>query len=115
MMSDFKSLQHLISSCNFITTLLFKTMFFGNRDFPVLLENGHVIDRDQIYVSVVDRGPDGVPLSSAFDRRLKDYAHSERFLKTSRIILKGIFSNCLTECWMQNCIFTHSDHRSLKL
>ncbi|XP_038164925.1 regulator of telomere elongation helicase 1 [Cyprinodon tularosa] len=38
-------------------------------NFPVLLENGHVIDRDQIFVSVVDRGPDGVFLSSAFDRR----------------------------------------------
>ncbi|XP_047221537.1 regulator of telomere elongation helicase 1 isoform X3 [Girardinichthys multiradiatus] len=37
--------------------------------FPVLLENGHVIDRDQIFVSVIDRGPDGVLLSSAFDRR----------------------------------------------
>uniref|UniRef100_A0A3B5KR97 Regulator of telomere elongation helicase 1 n=1 Tax=Xiphophorus couchianus TaxID=32473 RepID=A0A3B5KR97_9TELE len=37
--------------------------------FPVLLENGHVIDRDQIFVSVIDRGPDGVHLSSAFDRR----------------------------------------------
>lgn len=37
--------------------------------FPVLLENGHVIDRDQIFVSVIDRGPDGVVLSSAFDRR----------------------------------------------
>lgn len=28
-----------------------------------------MIDRDQIFVSVVDRGPDGVQLSSAFDRR----------------------------------------------
>ncbi|XP_068605781.1 regulator of telomere elongation helicase 1 [Brachionichthys hirsutus] len=38
-------------------------------DFPVTLENGHVIQRDQIFVGVVDRGPDGVNLSSAFDRR----------------------------------------------
>ncbi|XP_041859068.1 regulator of telomere elongation helicase 1 [Melanotaenia boesemani] len=37
--------------------------------FPVCLENGHVIERDQIFVSVIDRGPDGVHLSSAFDRR----------------------------------------------
>ncbi|RVE71231.1 hypothetical protein OJAV_G00072690 [Oryzias javanicus] len=37
--------------------------------FPVSLENGHVIERDQIFVSVVPRGPDGVLLSSAFDRR----------------------------------------------
>ncbi|XP_061758411.1 regulator of telomere elongation helicase 1-like isoform X2 [Nerophis ophidion] len=37
--------------------------------FPVSLENGHVIERDQIFVSVIERGPDEVPLSSAFDRR----------------------------------------------
>ncbi|XP_029968849.1 regulator of telomere elongation helicase 1 [Salarias fasciatus] len=37
--------------------------------FPVSLENRHVIERDQIFVSVIERGPDGVPLSSAFDRR----------------------------------------------
>ncbi|XP_076596702.1 regulator of telomere elongation helicase 1 isoform X1 [Chaetodon auriga] len=38
-------------------------------DFPVSLENSHVIERDQIFVSVIDQGPDGVQLSSAFDRR----------------------------------------------
>uniref|UniRef100_UPI0037E8D6A8 regulator of telomere elongation helicase 1 n=1 Tax=Semicossyphus pulcher TaxID=241346 RepID=UPI0037E8D6A8 len=38
-------------------------------EFPVTLENGHVIERDQIFVSVIDRGPDRVELSSAFDRR----------------------------------------------
>ncbi|KAM4562897.1 regulator of telomere elongation helicase 1 [Odontesthes bonariensis] len=38
-------------------------------NFPVRLENGHVIERDQIFVTVIDRGPDGVHLSSAFDRR----------------------------------------------
>ncbi|XP_040927591.1 regulator of telomere elongation helicase 1 isoform X3 [Betta splendens] len=37
--------------------------------FPVSLENRHVIERDQIFVSIIDRGPDGVHLSSAFDRR----------------------------------------------
>ncbi|KAG7471984.1 hypothetical protein MATL_G00103730 [Megalops atlanticus] len=39
------------------------------RPFPVCLENPHVIQRDQIFVSVIDKGPDGVQLSSAFDRR----------------------------------------------
>ncbi|XP_074538180.1 regulator of telomere elongation helicase 1 [Halichoeres trimaculatus] len=38
-------------------------------EFPVTLENSHVIERDQIFVSVIDRGPDGIELSSAFDRR----------------------------------------------
>lgn len=39
------------------------------REFPVHLENGHVIERDQIFVGVIPQGPDGVHLSSAFDRR----------------------------------------------
>ncbi|XP_047464709.1 regulator of telomere elongation helicase 1 isoform X1 [Mugil cephalus] len=38
-------------------------------EFPVCLENSHVIERDQIFVSIIERGPDGVKLSSAFDRR----------------------------------------------
>ncbi|XP_061696946.1 regulator of telomere elongation helicase 1 isoform X2 [Syngnathoides biaculeatus] len=37
--------------------------------FEVFLENSHVIERDQIFVSVIEQGPDRVPLSSAFDRR----------------------------------------------
>uniref|UniRef100_A0A4W4EBL9 Regulator of telomere elongation helicase 1 n=1 Tax=Electrophorus electricus TaxID=8005 RepID=A0A4W4EBL9_ELEEL len=37
--------------------------------FPVCLENPHVIGQDQIFVSIVDKGPDGVQLSAAFDRR----------------------------------------------
>ncbi|XP_041801882.1 regulator of telomere elongation helicase 1 isoform X2 [Chelmon rostratus] len=38
-------------------------------EFPVSLENSHVIGQDQIFVSIIDQGPDGVQLSSAFDRR----------------------------------------------
>ncbi|XP_052338849.1 regulator of telomere elongation helicase 1 isoform X1 [Oncorhynchus keta] len=37
--------------------------------FPVCLENPHVIQHDQIFVSIIDCGPDSVQLSSAFDRR----------------------------------------------
>ncbi|KAJ8016436.1 hypothetical protein DPEC_G00007190 [Dallia pectoralis] len=37
--------------------------------FPVCLENPHVIQNDQIFVTIIDRGPDSVQLSSAFDRR----------------------------------------------
>ncbi|XP_046714369.1 regulator of telomere elongation helicase 1 isoform X2 [Silurus meridionalis] len=37
--------------------------------FPVSLENPHVIQKDQIFVSIIDKGPDGVQLSTAFDRR----------------------------------------------
>lgn len=37
--------------------------------FPVCLENPHIIDRNQLWVGVIPRGPDGVQLSSAYDKR----------------------------------------------
>nr|XP_025720790.1 regulator of telomere elongation helicase 1 isoform X4 [Callorhinus ursinus] len=40
--------------------------------FPVCLENPHVIDKQQIWVGIVPKGPDGAQLSSAFDRRFSD-------------------------------------------
>ncbi|XP_062949511.1 LOW QUALITY PROTEIN: regulator of telomere elongation helicase 1 [Cynocephalus volans] len=40
--------------------------------FPVCLENPHVIDKHQIWVGVVPRGPDRAQLSSAFDKRFSE-------------------------------------------
>ncbi|XP_053055661.1 regulator of telomere elongation helicase 1 isoform X5 [Acinonyx jubatus] len=40
--------------------------------FPVCLENPHVIDKHQIWVGIVPKGPDGAQLSSAFDKRFSD-------------------------------------------
>ncbi|XP_023375622.1 regulator of telomere elongation helicase 1 isoform X9 [Pteropus vampyrus] len=40
--------------------------------FPVSLENPHVIDKHQIWVGIVPKGPDGTQLSSAFDKRFSD-------------------------------------------
>ncbi|XP_006873443.1 PREDICTED: regulator of telomere elongation helicase 1 [Chrysochloris asiatica] len=40
--------------------------------FPVCLENPHVIDKHQIWVGIIPKGPDGVQLSSAFDRRFSE-------------------------------------------
>uniref|UniRef100_G3TN93 Regulator of telomere elongation helicase 1 n=1 Tax=Loxodonta africana TaxID=9785 RepID=G3TN93_LOXAF len=40
--------------------------------FPVCLENPHVIDKHQIWVGIIPKGPDGAQLSSAFDRRFSD-------------------------------------------
>ncbi|MFT7804710.1 regulator of telomere elongation helicase 1 isoform X3 [Arapaima gigas] len=37
--------------------------------FPVCLENPHVIQRDQIFVRVIEKGPDNIQLSSAYERR----------------------------------------------
>lgn len=59
-------LEGRVESYIFNTLILF---YFICREFPVHLENGHVIERDQIFVGVIPQGPDGVHLSSAFDRR----------------------------------------------
>ncbi|KAE8574306.1 hypothetical protein XENTR_v10003373 [Xenopus tropicalis] len=40
--------------------------------FPVSLENPHVIDKHQIWVGIVPRGPDGSQLSSSYDRRFSE-------------------------------------------
>nr|XP_036862434.1 regulator of telomere elongation helicase 1 isoform X6 [Manis javanica] len=40
--------------------------------FPVCLENPHVINKHQIWVGIVPKGPDGAQLSSAFDKRFSD-------------------------------------------
>uniref|UniRef100_A0A8C5K3I3 Regulator of telomere elongation helicase 1 n=1 Tax=Jaculus jaculus TaxID=51337 RepID=A0A8C5K3I3_JACJA len=40
--------------------------------FPVCLENSHVIDRHQLWVGVIPKGPDGVQLSSAYDKRFSE-------------------------------------------
>uniref|UniRef100_A0A8C9PFX4 Regulator of telomere elongation helicase 1 n=1 Tax=Spermophilus dauricus TaxID=99837 RepID=A0A8C9PFX4_SPEDA len=40
--------------------------------FPVCLENPHVIDRHQLWVGVIPKGPDGAQLSSAFDKRFSE-------------------------------------------
>lgn len=65
----FQSFAFNIQANQQLISVLCHACCFLIREFPVSLENSHVIDRDQIFVSVVDRGPDGVQLSSAFDRR----------------------------------------------
>ncbi|XP_047390881.1 regulator of telomere elongation helicase 1 isoform X2 [Sciurus carolinensis] len=40
--------------------------------FPVRLENPHVIDKHQLWVGVIPKGPDGAQLSSAFDKRFSE-------------------------------------------
>ncbi|XP_028926263.1 regulator of telomere elongation helicase 1 isoform X1 [Ornithorhynchus anatinus] len=40
--------------------------------FPVSLENPHVIDKHQIWVGIVPKGPDGAQLSSAYDKRFSE-------------------------------------------
>ncbi|XP_015152087.2 regulator of telomere elongation helicase 1 isoform X3 [Gallus gallus] len=45
--------------------------------FPVLLENPHVIDKRQLWVGIIPKGPDGTVLNSAYERRFsEDYLSS---------------------------------------
>lgn len=37
--------------------------------FPVLLENPHVIDKRQLWVGIIPKGPDGAVLNSTYERR----------------------------------------------
>ncbi|CAJ1055220.1 regulator of telomere elongation helicase 1 isoform X1 [Xyrichtys novacula] len=62
-------------------------------EFPVTLENSHVIERDQIFVSVVDQGPDKTELSSAFDRRFNPENMSSlgnTVVNLSRVVPHGL-------------------------
>ncbi len=43
--------------------------FHESREFPVRLENPHVIASDQIWVGVVPVGPSGHPLNSSYRTR----------------------------------------------
>ncbi|KAM4034072.1 regulator of telomere elongation helicase 1 isoform 2-T2 [Anomaloglossus baeobatrachus] len=61
--------------------------------FPVSLENPHVIEKHQIWVGVVPRGPDRAQLSSAFDRRFSpDYLSSlgKTIGNISRVVPHGL-------------------------
>lgn len=37
--------------------------------FPVSLENPHVIDKHQLWVGIIPKGPDGTVLTSTYERR----------------------------------------------
>ncbi|XP_009997011.1 PREDICTED: regulator of telomere elongation helicase 1 [Chaetura pelagica] len=45
--------------------------------FPVCLENPHVIEKHQLWVGIIPKGPDGTVLTSTFERRFsEDYLSS---------------------------------------
>ncbi|XP_015423190.1 PREDICTED: regulator of telomere elongation helicase 1 isoform X6 [Myotis davidii] len=61
--------------------------------FPVCLENPHVIDKHQIWVGIVPRGPDGAQLSSAFDKRFSDECLSslgKALVNITRVVPHGL-------------------------
>uniref|UniRef100_A0A7M4EFX5 Regulator of telomere elongation helicase 1 n=1 Tax=Crocodylus porosus TaxID=8502 RepID=A0A7M4EFX5_CROPO len=48
------------------------TIPFSWAPFPVCLENPHVIDKHQIWVGIIPKGPDGAVLSSSYDKRFSE-------------------------------------------
>ncbi|KAM5304762.1 regulator of telomere elongation helicase 1 isoform 2-T3 [Glossophaga mutica] len=61
--------------------------------FPVCLENPHVIDKHQIWVGIVPKGPDGAQLSSAFDKRFSEECLSslgKALVNFARVVPHGL-------------------------
>lgn len=61
--------------------------------FPVTLENPHVIDKHQIWIGIVPKGPDGVQLSSAYNNRFTpEYMSSlgKTMVNLCRVVPNGL-------------------------
>ncbi|XP_077991647.1 regulator of telomere elongation helicase 1-like [Glandiceps talaboti] len=61
--------------------------------FPIKLENPHVIERHQMLVSIVTKGPDGTALNSSYENRSSvDYMQSlgNAIVNYSRIVPNGL-------------------------
>ncbi|XP_043566258.1 regulator of telomere elongation helicase 1 isoform X1 [Chiloscyllium plagiosum] len=61
--------------------------------FPVSLENPHVIDKHQIWIGIVPKGPDGIQLSSAYNQRFSpEYMSSlgKTLVNLSRVVPNGL-------------------------
>ncbi|GCB64645.1 hypothetical protein scyTo_0014798, partial [Scyliorhinus torazame] len=61
--------------------------------FPVSLENPHVIDKHQIWIGIVPKGPDGTQLSSAYNQRFSpQYMSSlgKTMVNLSRVVPNGL-------------------------
>ncbi|XP_032809044.2 regulator of telomere elongation helicase 1 isoform X1 [Petromyzon marinus] len=62
-------------------------------DFPIKLENPHVIDKHQVWVGIVEKGPDSVQLNSAYrNRSCPAYMSSlgKTIVNLARIIPNGL-------------------------
>lgn len=84
--------------------------------FPVTLENPHVIDKHQVWIGTVGKGPDGVTLNSNFETRYSaSYQASlgNTIVNFSRIVPNGmliffpsypVMDKCI-EYWKENNIY----------
>ena len=76
-------------------------------DFPIRLENPHVIDKKQVWVGVVPKGPTGAVLNSSYktrsdDRYLTDLGNS--IVNFSRVIPDGMLVFFPSYSVMTQCI-----------
>ena len=88
-----------LTSPHFIPTLssyLVPPLHF--RDFPIQLENPHVIDKHQMVVGVITKGPDGTVLNSSYQTRFnRDYV-----LSLGNAIGEKITETFLIHLWHKN-------------
>ncbi|CAG2219451.1 RTEL1 [Mytilus edulis] len=84
--------------------------------FPVTLENPHVIEKHQVWIGTVNKGPDGVTLNSNFETRYTPTYQSSlgnSIVNFARIVPNGlliffpsypVMDKCI-EFWKENNIF----------
>lgn len=85
--------------------------------FPVTLENPHVIDKHQVWVGTLNKGPDGVTLNSNYQTRFNEnYQASlgKALVNFARVVPNGllvffpsypIMEKCI-ENWQQNGVYS---------
>lgn len=62
-------------------------------EFPIQLENPHVIDKHQVWIGVIGKGPDGAMLSSAYHNRFKETYQSSLGNAIGKVNLKRMWCN----------------------
>jgi regulator of telomere elongation helicase 1 len=76
-------------------------------DFPVVLQNPHVITSDHIWISVVSRGPDQTPLNSSYSHRSEEkYQNSlgNALVNFARIVPNGMLVFFPSYFLMNDCV-----------
>ena len=74
-----------------------KKIFF-NSPFPVVLQNPHVIDKHQVWIGVLQKGPDGMVLNSSYETRF-DFSSFFAFIIN--------YLSYHYKCWDYLCLYQH--------
>ncbi|AAD55463.1 Hypothetical protein [Arabidopsis thaliana] len=88
--------------------LIMETSFFGKRrDFPIRLENPHVISSNQLWAGVVSTGPSGYVLNSSYrNRDVPEYKQElgNAIVNFSRVVPEGLLIFFPSYYLMDSCI-----------